>query len=135
MLAKAECEDFFAKMKLQREPEPAPVYTEKETSWAVGFLNTPSQYELHHKPDDYLRTLEKEWAKSKSSSHASGSKSKSENKAGANQVKVQGKQRAFPSSDNRRNNLSHPSRCYPKSFPRWRTKVWKKLRSWRPLWV
>jgi hypothetical protein len=42
----------------------------------MEFLNTKSQYELHHKPDDYLRTLQKEIVKqSKSSKSTSGSKS------------------------------------------------------------
>jgi hypothetical protein len=59
----------------KKKPEPRPVYTEKQENYAVGFLNTKSQYELHHKPDDYLRTLQKEVRKSKSSKSASGSKS------------------------------------------------------------
>ena len=56
--------------------------------------------------------------------------------AGAKQVKVQaGKEGTFPSSENRPNNRSHPSRCYPKTFPRPSSKIWEKLQSWRPLWV
>jgi hypothetical protein len=36
----------------------------------------------------------------------------------ANQLKLQaGKDQTFPSSDNRTNNRSHPSRCYPEMFP------------------
>ena len=48
-IAKAEKDAHFAKKKT----EPAPVYTEKQKAWALDFLNTKSQYELHHKPDDY----------------------------------------------------------------------------------
>ena len=70
-IAKAEKYAHFAKKKT----EPAPVYTEKQKAWALNFLNTKSQYELHHQPDDYLRTLRKEVEKSKSSKSASGSKS------------------------------------------------------------
>ena len=70
-IAMAEKDAHFAKMK----PKPAPVYTEKQKAWARDFLNTKSQYELHHKPDDYVRTLQKEVQKSKSSKSASGSKS------------------------------------------------------------
>ena len=121
-IAKAEKDAHFAKKK----PKPAPVYTEKQKAYARDFLNTKSQYELHHKPDDYLRTLQKEVQKSKSIKV----------QAGANQVKVQaGKKGTFPSSENRPNNRSHPSMCYPKTFPRCCSRIWKKLRSWRPLWV
>jgi hypothetical protein len=35
---------------------PAP-YTEKQKAYALDFLNTPSQYDLHEKKDDYTRTL------------------------------------------------------------------------------
>jgi hypothetical protein len=39
-------------------------------------------------------------------------------KVGTNQVKVQaGKDQTFPSSDNRPNNRSHPSRCYQNNVP------------------
>ena len=69
-IAEAEKDAHFQKKK----PEPTPVYTEKEKTYALGFLNTKSQYELHHKPDDYVRTLQKEAQKSKSSRSASGSK-------------------------------------------------------------
>ena len=71
MLFRSEKDAHFQKKK----PEPAPVYTEKQKAYAHDFLNTKSQYELHHKPDDYLRTLRKEVEKSKSSKSASGSKS------------------------------------------------------------
>jgi hypothetical protein len=49
----------------------------------------------------------------------------------SNQVKVQArKDQTFPSLDNRPNNRSHPSGCYPKMFPPWCSgKVWKKQRS------
>jgi hypothetical protein len=55
-------EHYDAQMK-KKEPEPRPEYT------------LPSQYDLHHKPDDYLRTLQKEGKKSRSRTRASGSKS------------------------------------------------------------
>ncbi|KAK1680005.1 hypothetical protein QYE76_040853 [Lolium multiflorum] len=35
-------------------PEP---YTEKQKAYATSFLNTPSQYDLHEKKDDYTRHL------------------------------------------------------------------------------
>jgi hypothetical protein len=47
--------DFFHKPK---PPAPEP-YTEKQIEYATSFLNTPSQYELHEKKDDYTRTLAK----------------------------------------------------------------------------
>jgi hypothetical protein len=58
-----------------KEPEPCPKYTEKQKEYAKYLLNLPSQYDLHHKPDDYLRTLQKEGKKSRSHASASGSKS------------------------------------------------------------
>ena len=57
-ISKAEVHAHFHPEK----PEPTPPYTEKQKEWAVGFLNTPSQYELHHKPDDYACTLMKQVA-------------------------------------------------------------------------
>ncbi|XP_071683451.1 uncharacterized protein [Lolium perenne] len=47
--------DHFHKPK---PPAPEP-YTEKQIEYATSFLNTPSQYELHEKKDDYTRTLAK----------------------------------------------------------------------------
>ena len=38
-------------------------------------MNTPRQHDLHHKTDNYIRVLEKEASKSKSSKSASGSRS------------------------------------------------------------
>ena len=67
-IVNAQIDEHFAKKK----PNPAPVYTHKQKAGALDFLNTKSQYELHHKPDDYLRTLRKEVEKSKSSKSASG---------------------------------------------------------------
>jgi hypothetical protein len=58
-----------------KKPEPRPTYTEKQINYANYFLSLPSQYDLHHKPDDYLHTLQKEGKKSRSSRSASGSKS------------------------------------------------------------
>ena len=78
MIVKAECVAQLQKKK----PEPAPVYTEKQKAYALSFLNTKSQYDLHHKPDDYRRTLQKEVKKSKSSRSASGSKSSSQSATG-----------------------------------------------------
>jgi hypothetical protein len=70
-IAKAEKDAHFQKKK----PEPDPPVTKKQKAYAHDFLNTPSQYVLHHKPDDYLRTLQKQVKQSKSSTSASGSKS------------------------------------------------------------
>ena len=94
-IANAEKDAHFAKKK----PEPAPVYTDKEKKWALEFLNTKSQYELHHKPDDYVRTLRKEVEKSQSSQSASESKSKkptgksSQSASGSKSKKATGKRR------------------------------------------
>jgi hypothetical protein len=41
----------------KKEPKPRPEYTEKQKDYAKYLLTLPSQYDLHHKPDDYLRTL------------------------------------------------------------------------------
>jgi hypothetical protein len=47
--------DHFHKPK---PPAPEP-YTEKQIAYATSFLNTPSQYDLHEKKDDYTRHLAK----------------------------------------------------------------------------
>jgi ribosome assembly protein YihI (activator of Der GTPase) len=59
----------------KKELEPRPEYTEKQKAYAKYLLTLPSQYDLHHKPDDYTRTLQKEGKKSRSRASASGSKS------------------------------------------------------------
>jgi ribosome assembly protein YihI (activator of Der GTPase) len=59
----------------KKEPDPRPEYTEKQKDYAKYLLTLPAQYDLHHKPDDYLRTLQKEGKKSRSRTSASGSKS------------------------------------------------------------
>jgi hypothetical protein len=59
----------------KREPEPRLEYTEKQKEYAKYLLTLPSQYDLHHKPDDYLCTLQKEEKKCRSCTSASGSKS------------------------------------------------------------
>jgi hypothetical protein len=59
----------------KKEPEPRPEYTEKQKAYTKYLLTLPSQYDFHHKPDDYLRTLQKEGKKSRSCTSASGSKS------------------------------------------------------------
>jgi hypothetical protein len=73
MIAK---EHYDAQMK-KKEPEPRPKYTEKQIAYAKYLLTLPSQYDLHHKPDDYTRALQKEGKKSRSRASASGSKSSS----------------------------------------------------------
>jgi hypothetical protein len=75
-ISKAEVATHFAK----KVPEPKPVYTEKQTKYAIGFLNTPKQYDLHDKPDEYTRTLAKQMQKK--SDDASGSNDKSASKRG-----------------------------------------------------
>jgi hypothetical protein len=65
---------YDAQMK-KKDPDPRPKYTEKQKDYAKYLLTLPSQYDLHHKPDDYLRTLQKEGKKSRSRTSASGSKS------------------------------------------------------------
>jgi hypothetical protein len=59
----------------KKKPEPRQEYTEKQKDYAKYLLTLPSQYELHHKPDDYKRTLQKEGRKSRSSTSATRSKS------------------------------------------------------------
>jgi hypothetical protein len=59
----------------KKKPEPQLEYTEKQKDYAKYLLTMPSQYDLHHKPDDYQHTLQKEGKKSRSSTSASGSKS------------------------------------------------------------
>jgi hypothetical protein len=41
----------------KKEPKPNPEYTEKQKAYAKYLLTFPPQYDLHHKPDDYTRTL------------------------------------------------------------------------------
>jgi hypothetical protein len=67
-------EHYDAQMK-KKEPEPRLEYTEKQIAYAKYLLTLPSQYNLHHKPDDYTRALRKEEKKSRSCASASGSKS------------------------------------------------------------
>ena len=59
----------------KKEPEPRPVYTEKQKEYAHGFLTAKSQYELHHMPDNYVCTLQKQIEMNKTSRSASGRKS------------------------------------------------------------
>jgi hypothetical protein len=59
----------------KKELEPRPEYTEKQKEYVKYLLTLPSQYDLHHKPDDYISTLQKEGKKSRSHASASGSKS------------------------------------------------------------
>jgi hypothetical protein len=101
----------------KKEPEPRPEYTEKQKGYAKYLLTLLSQYDLHYKPDDDLRTLQKE---GKKADHV-------QVQVGANQVQVQArKDQTFLSLDNRPNNQSHPSGCYPRIFPLGcRGKVWK----------
>jgi hypothetical protein len=91
-------EHYDAQMK-KKEPEPLPEYTEKQKDYAKYLLTMPSQYELHRKPDDYLRTLQKEGKKSRSSTSASGSKSSksvSKNRSDVPQLGQQAKQSIPP---------------------------------------
>jgi hypothetical protein len=61
----------------KKEPKPHLEYTEKQIAYAKYFTTLPTQYDLHHKPNDYTRTLQKEGKKSISYASASGSKSSS----------------------------------------------------------
>jgi hypothetical protein len=67
-------EHYDAQMK-KKEPEPRPKYTEKQKAYAKYLQALPLQYDLHHKPNDYTRTLQKEGKKSRSRASANGSKS------------------------------------------------------------
>jgi hypothetical protein len=102
-------EHYDAQMK-KKEPEPRPEYTEKQKEYAKYLLTLPSQYDLHHKPDDYLHALQKEGKKSRSHASARGSKSS---------TSTSKKDQTFLSLDNMPNNQSHPSGCYPRMFPLW----------------
>jgi hypothetical protein len=61
----------------KKEPEPRPEYTDKQIAYAKYLLTLSSQYDLHHRPDDYTRALQKEGKKNRSRASASGSKSSS----------------------------------------------------------
>jgi hypothetical protein len=83
----------------KKEPEPRPEYTEKQKEFANYMLTLPKQFELHHKPDDYLRTLQKEGKKSRSRRSASGSKSStstSKTRSDVHQLGQQAKQSIPP---------------------------------------
>ena len=89
---KADVAAHFQKKK----PEPRPIYTDKQVNYALDFLNTPSQYDLHHKPDYYKRTMEKERVRSKSASQSKSSKSTSGKRADVPQLGQQTKQSIPP---------------------------------------
>ncbi|KAK1666218.1 hypothetical protein QYE76_054377 [Lolium multiflorum] len=57
--AAAHHEKWKAEMKAEREPEPKPVFSEKQKKWAKSFLSTPSQAEKNM-PDDYGRELRRQ---------------------------------------------------------------------------
>jgi hypothetical protein len=83
----------------KKKPEPRSEYTEKQKDYAKYLLTLPSQYDLHHKPDDYLRTLQKEGKKSRSSTSASrrkSSKSASNKRSDIPQLRQQAKQSIPP---------------------------------------
>ena len=112
-IAKAEKDAHFAKKKT----EPTPVYTEKQIAWGVDFLSTKSQYELHHKPDDYARTLRKEAEKNKSSKSASGSKA-SESASGSKASKsASGKRRDVPQLGEQAKQSIPPLKVLSKDVP------------------
>jgi hypothetical protein len=50
--AAAHHEKWKADIKAKKEPEPKPVFTEKQKKWAKDFLTTPSQIQ-QNLPDDY----------------------------------------------------------------------------------
>jgi hypothetical protein len=76
-------EHYDAQMK-KKEPDPRLEYTKKQKAYAKYLLTLPSQYDLHHKPDDYTCTLQKE---GKRADHV-------QVRVGANQVQVQAKKRS-----------------------------------------
>ena len=111
------------------------INTEKQKAWSRDFLNTKLQYELHHKPDDYARTLQKEAEKSKSSKSASGSKA-SESASGSKAKKsASGKSRYVPQLGEQVKQSIPPLKVLSKDVPRCCRRIWEKLQSWRPLWV
>ena len=57
-IADADLNKWKAGLKARKEPEPKPVYSEKEQKWAMGMLTGPSQAEINA-PDDYRRHLMK----------------------------------------------------------------------------
>ncbi|KAK1612137.1 hypothetical protein QYE76_035810 [Lolium multiflorum] len=70
-VVKKQMHEHFHKEK----PRPPAPYTEKQKAYALDFLNTPSQCDLHEKKDDYTRTLAKVIEQNKEKDSASTSKS------------------------------------------------------------
>ncbi|KAI4968895.1 hypothetical protein ZWY2020_046225 [Hordeum vulgare] len=112
-------EHHDAQMK-KKEPEPRPEYTEKQTAWEKDFITLPSQYDLHYKPDDNTRTLQKEVKKSSSRASASGSKSSSTTSKKKSDVPQLGQQA----------NNDPTLKVLTENVPL-RGKVLKEQRSWR----
>ncbi|KAK1620243.1 hypothetical protein QYE76_025760 [Lolium multiflorum] len=88
------------KVPKPKPPAPEP-YTEKQIAYATSFLNTPSQYDLHEKKDDYTRTLAKvidtkkaEKAKEKdiAGTSKSSARSAAENKSTSTSAPLKAKQ-------------------------------------------
>jgi hypothetical protein len=59
LAAAGQYEKWKADMKLKKDHEPKPVFTEKKKKWAKSFLTTPSQPEKNM-PDDYGRELRRQ---------------------------------------------------------------------------
>ena len=57
--AAADHEKWRAECQANKEPEPKPVYSDKEKKWAKSFLSTPFQA-AKNLPDDYARELRRQ---------------------------------------------------------------------------
>jgi len=77
-----------ARQLQKKKPEPRQVFTNKQIAYAEYFLTLPNQYNLHHKPDDYKRTLQKTRSASGSKSSKSAGGSKSSQSAGGKRADV-----------------------------------------------
>jgi hypothetical protein len=80
----------------KKDPEPKPLYTEKHIEYAVDLLTAERQYDLHHKPDEYTRTLQKQIQLNKSASGSKSSKRSSKKRSYVPQLGEQAKQSIPP---------------------------------------
>jgi hypothetical protein len=80
----------------KKDPEPKPLYTEKQVEYAVDLLTAERQYDLHHKPDEYTRTLQKQIQLNKSASGSKSSKRSSKKRSDVPQLGEQAKQSIPP---------------------------------------
>ena len=92
MITKAELAKHLAK----KVPEPKPVYIDQQKEYAIGFLTTDRQYDLHDKPDEYTRTLAKQIQKNSASGSSKSSKRGCKKRSDVPQLGEQAKQSIPP---------------------------------------